>query len=116
MARRDRRSGSEENDPHRICLCKLVNNWALQRRVYQKITPIPSMSEQPMLSVNEVAALTAWSRRKVIRMFERERGVIILDNPETLHKRRYRTIRIPRAVLNRVLARYTMDRESALEG
>jgi hypothetical protein len=67
------------------------------------------MTEQPMLSVNEVAALTAWSRRTVIRLFENEPGVIILiDNPETLHKRRYRTIRIPRAVYQRVIERSTV--------
>jgi len=66
------------------------------------------MGETTMLSVNEVAALTAWSRRTVIRIFERERGVIILDNPETLHKRRYRTIRIPRAVYQRVFGAKTV--------
>ena len=50
------------------------------------------------------AALTGLSRRTVIRMFEKEPGVIVvLDNPETLHKRRYRTIRIPRAVYRRVV-------------
>jgi len=58
--------------------------------------------------VTEVAALTGFSRRTVIRMFERERGVLILGRPESMHKRRYRSIRIPRAVYGRVIGRLTV--------
>lgn len=56
-------------------------------------------------TVQEVAGMTGLSRQTVTRMFEREPGVIILKRPETMHKRSFRTIRIPRAVYERVIAR-----------
>ena len=56
-------------------------------------------------TVGEVAALTGFSRQTVTRMFEREKGVLILARPESLHKRSYRSIRIPRAVYERVMFR-----------
>lgn len=49
-------------------------------------------------TVAEVAALTGFSRQTVTRLFEHEKGVIILSRPETAHKRSYRRIRIPRRV------------------
>lgn len=42
------------------------------------------------------------------RMFQLERGVLILGRPESMDKRRYRSIRIPRAVYERVLDRITV--------
>lgn len=59
----------------------------------------------PTLTVPEVAELTGFSRATVTRMFEREPGVLILSRPEKMHKRKYRSIRIPRAVYERVLRR-----------
>ncbi len=59
-------------------------------------------------TVAEVAALTDLSRQTVTRMFEREKGVLILARPESLHKRSYRSIRIPRAVYERVLGRVAL--------
>jgi hypothetical protein len=47
------------------------------------------------------------SRRTVIRLFEKQTGVISLIRPETMHKRRYRSLRIPRAVYDRVLTGLT---------
>jgi predicted DNA-binding transcriptional regulator AlpA len=61
--------------------------------------------EKQAYTIDEVAALTGFSRRTVIRLFEAERGVIALPRPETMHKRRYRSIRIPRAVYERVVGR-----------
>ena len=61
-----------------------------------------------MLTVPEIARLTGKSRRTIIRWFEREPGVVLLDifdHPEKLHKRRYRTLRIPREVFERVIER-----------
>ena len=46
-----------------------------------------------------------FSRQTVTQIIERERGVIILARPESMHKRRYRSIRIPRAVYERVVNR-----------
>lgn len=59
-------------------------------------------------TVAEVAGLTGFSTRTVIRIFQNERGVIVLGRPETMHKRRYRSIRIPRAVYERVASRLTV--------
>ncbi len=58
-----------------------------------------------IFSVDEAAAILGRSRRTVIRMFEKEPGVLVWNEPETMHKRRYRVLRIPRAVLERVLLR-----------
>ena len=59
-------------------------------------------------TVAEVAALTGFSRSTVIRMFEKERGVLIIERPESMHKRRYRSLRIPRAVYERVIGKLTV--------
>ena len=64
--------------------------------------------EMQTYSVAEVATLTGFSRQTVTRMFERERGVLILGRPESMHKRSYRSIRIPRAVYQRVVSRFTV--------
>ncbi len=52
--------------------------------------------EKRAYTVPEVAALAVFSAQTVARLFEREQGVIVVVCPETLHKRRYRSIRIPR--------------------
>ena len=59
-------------------------------------------------TVAEVAGMTGLSRQTITRMFEHEKGVIILSRPERMHKRSYRTIRIPRAVYERVIAGLTV--------
>jgi hypothetical protein len=63
------------------------------------------IDSKPTLKVSEVAKLMGFSHPTIIRMFEREPGVIIVRRPETLHKRGYRSIRIPRAVYERVVRR-----------
>jgi hypothetical protein len=67
-----------------------------------------AMGQKEVYTVAEVASLTGLSRQTIIRLFERERGVIVLQRPEAMHKRSYRTIRIPRTVYERVLARLTV--------
>jgi hypothetical protein len=66
------------------------------------------VGDKQAYTVAEVSALTGLSRQTVTRMFEKERGVIILERPETLKKRGYRNIRIPRAVFERVVRRITV--------
>ena len=60
------------------------------------------------LTVVEAASITGLSPQTITRMFEKEKGVIILSRPEKMHKRRYRSIRIPRAVFDRVVSRLTV--------
>jgi predicted DNA-binding transcriptional regulator AlpA len=66
------------------------------------------MPDKLTYTVAEVAALTGFSRSTVIRMFEKERGVLIIERPESMHKRRYRSLRIPRAVYERVIGKLTV--------
>lgn len=67
------------------------------------------MLEKAAYTVDEVARMTGLSRRTVTRMFEVERGVIVLEREEKTHKRRYRSIRIPRAVYERVIRRISVQ-------
>lgn len=60
---------------------------------------------RPAMTVAEVAELMGLSRQTITRMFEGERGVIVLSRPEGMHKRSYRSIRIPRHVYERVIGR-----------
>ena len=66
------------------------------------------MENKLVYSLADVARMTGLSARTVIRMFENEKGVIVLERSESMHKRRYRTIRIPRAVYERVMTRITV--------
>jgi hypothetical protein len=64
--------------------------------------------ENETYTVADVAAMTGLSRRTITRLFEREKGVIVLCRPEERHKRKYRSIRIPRHVYERVVNRLTV--------
>lgn len=66
------------------------------------------MKEKEAYTVAEIAALTGFSRQTVTRLFEHEKGVLILERPETMHKKKHRTIRIPRAVYERVVCRLSV--------
>lgn len=59
--------------------------------------------EEEVFSVAELATRYKISADKVTRMFEDEPGVIDLGAPEMMHKRRYRILRIPASVVNRVM-------------
>ncbi len=64
--------------------------------------------DKPALTVAEAAEaadLTGFGRDTISRMFERELGVLVLDRPEAIHKRSYRSIRILRPVYERVSRR-----------
>jgi hypothetical protein len=68
------------------------------------------MRERPY-TIAEVAAMTGFSKQTVTRFFEKEPGVLILARPERKHKRRYRSIRRPRSVYERVIRRSTVTRQ-----
>jgi len=57
-------------------------------------------------TISEVAQLTGFSPQTVTRMFENERGVLIVKRQAK--KRNYRTIRIPRTVYERVIRRISV--------
>jgi len=60
------------------------------------------LASEKHYSVTEIAKLWAFSEKTVRRIFEREPGVIQWNREETLHKRGYRTLRVPETVLHRV--------------
>lgn len=64
--------------------------------------------DKPAYTVAEVAVLTGFSRQTITRIFEREKGVLVQARPESMHKRGYRSIRIPRAVYERVVRRLSV--------
>ena len=78
---------------------------------YPKRVPkiIENVPDKPVYTVAEVCVLLGYHRSTVIRMFEREPGVLIRLHPEKMHKRRRRVIRIPRNVYLRVRAKVTQD-------
>jgi hypothetical protein len=64
------------------------------------------LTNDPVYTVDEVAAMLKVSRWTVIRIFADEPGVVDIGSPVTTKRaRRYRVLRIPVSVINRVLAR-----------
>ena len=61
------------------------------------------MQEQEFFTIADVAKMLKVSPDTVSRLLGNEPGVIDLGSPERRHKRRYRVLRIPAAVLNRFL-------------
>ena len=60
------------------------------------------LANEKHYSIIEIAELWALSEKTVRRIFEREPGVIHWSTEEKLHKRGYRTLRVPETVLHRV--------------
>ena len=60
------------------------------------------LANEKHYSVIEIAKLWALSEKTVRRIFEREPDVIRWSSEEKLHKRGYRTLRVPETVLHRV--------------
>jgi hypothetical protein len=60
------------------------------------------LANEKHYSVGEVATLWSLSVKTVRKMFESEPGVIQWGSEEALHKRGYRTLRIPESILQRV--------------
>ena len=64
--------------------------------------PAIELAREKHYSIIEIAELWALSEKTVRRIFEREPGVIHWSTEEKLHKRAYRTLRVPETVLHRV--------------
>ncbi|HEY0263624.1 MAG TPA: hypothetical protein VGC07_03790 [Granulicella sp.] len=56
-------------------------------------------------SIREVAERMGYSYATVRKLFEAEPDVLVIGHPTTKQKRRYRSIRIPHRVFERVLRR-----------
>jgi len=57
----------------------------------------------PAYTIGEIASRTGFSRQTITRLSECVPGVLVVSRPETIRKRRHRSIRIPESVLERVL-------------
>ena len=62
---------------------------------------MPSALE-PHVTVKQIADAWRLSEDTVHRIFENEPGVLVLADPKPRAKRRYRTLRIPASVVQRV--------------
>lgn len=60
------------------------------------------ISTEPHYTVQEVAGMWGLSRQMVTRIFEDQPGVLAVGRGETMRKRRYLTLRIPKSVMDRV--------------
>jgi predicted transcriptional regulator len=65
------------------------------------------MNQETPYTVAEVAKLMGYSPQMVTRIFENEKGVLIVERQAK--KRKYRSIRIPRGVYERVLRKLTVQ-------
>lgn len=57
---------------------------------------------------SELAEMWSLSADTVRRMFEDEQGVLVFENPVRSSSRRFRTLRIPESVAQRVYSRLTV--------
>jgi len=64
------------------------------------------MDDETPYTINDVAKLTGYSPQMVTRLFENESGVLIVERQAK--KRKYRSIRIPRAVYERVIRKLSV--------
>jgi len=55
-------------------------------------------ADKPDWTIAEIAARHKLSRQTVTKMFENESGIIVMDSPTKMRKRRHRTIRVPHPV------------------
>lgn len=62
---------------------------------------------EPHFQVVDLAKLWGFSEKTLRKWFEEEPGVLIEDRPERMHKRGYRSMRIPQSVAIRVYERHT---------
>ena len=69
----------------------------------------PAVSDTPVLhTIPELAKRLRIDRNTITNLFAKEPGVIVIGQRETVRgRRKYRQLRIPEAVLNRVLGRMT---------
>ena len=91
-----------------VCPVCVVDLEQLNRRRCRPVPKTPKTPKKPGMAytVDEVAEMMGWSRGTITRMFEKEPGVLVLNRPTKMNKRRYRSIRIPRHVYERVRRRY----------
>jgi hypothetical protein len=88
----------------------VLEPWARQRRPTASLPPAsPLLSGERHYTPAEVAGMWKLSIDMVRRLFEGESGVLVIRNGGlTQRKRRYRTLRIPQSVVDRVHRRLSI--------
>jgi len=88
----------------------VLEPWARQRRPTASLLPAsPLLSGERHYTPAEVAGMWKLSIDMVRRLFEGESGVLVIRNGGlTQRKRRYRTLRIPQSVVDRVHRRLSI--------
>lgn len=85
--------------------------------VYQTVLGMPSsaVSTEQHFSIAQIAERWCLSEDTVRRLFEHEPGVLVIEPPRgrMSRRRRYRTLRIPAAVVERVHRRLSVVNSSA---
>ena len=81
--------------------------WMREKHAPTAVSSSPASVtlEQHHYSVAEVAAILNCSQDKARKIFENEPGVLDLGGEGSQRRRRYRTLRIPASVLERVYRR-----------
>lgn len=79
---------------------------AMRDSVTEISANVAGVSSQRHYTVTEIAVMWNLSKDAVRRMFQNEPGVLVLGGHSSSRKRRYVTLRIPQAVLERVHFKY----------
>jgi hypothetical protein len=77
-----------------------VHNW-----VFVPIMSTTTAFEQHY-SIPTLAKMWGWSHTKVRPWFEDEPGCLVEEHRESMHKRGYKSVRVPHSVALRVYARH----------
>jgi len=77
-----------------------------------KLVQVPHREAEPRMherhySPAELGELWNLSADTVRRMFEKEPGILVFENPVRSSSRRFRTLRIPESVAQRVYSRFS---------
>ncbi len=83
-----------------------------------KLVQVPYREAEPRMcerhySPAELAELWNLSADTVRRMFENEPGILVFENPVRSSSRRFRTLRIPESVAQRVYSRFSNSEVAA---
>jgi hypothetical protein len=92
--------------------CRTVSKEQMSSVSQQQVIEMPSQTTamERHFSVAEVAAAWNLSADAVRRLFLEEAGVLVIEPPRTkFSRRRYRTLRIPAAVVERVHKRMSIS-------
>lgn len=85
------------------------SNFGSEPAGWEALNPSPeTLVPEPVLTVSQMAERLQIDRHVVTRLFANERGVICIGSAETCRgKRKYRNLRVPLSVFNRIIARFT---------